>query len=80
MHEETYSIEVSYKSNAHRYVWTISLYGTTAADGPIMKRLPAMKTTIGWEIVDWIHLAQDTDLWWALVKTRNVGKGGEFLD
>jgi hypothetical protein len=22
---------------------------------------------IGWEIVDWIHLAQDTDQWWVLV-------------
>jgi hypothetical protein len=24
---------------------------------------------IGWEDVDWIHLAQDRDQWWALVKT-----------
>jgi hypothetical protein len=23
---------------------------------------------IGWEGVDWMHLAQDRDLWWALVK------------
>jgi hypothetical protein len=23
----------------------------------------------GWEDVDWIHLAQDRDLWWALVNT-----------
>jgi hypothetical protein len=23
---------------------------------------------IGWEIVDWMHLAQDRDHWWALVK------------
>jgi hypothetical protein len=22
---------------------------------------------IGLEVVDWIHLAQDSDLWWALV-------------
>jgi hypothetical protein len=22
---------------------------------------------IGWEIVDWMHLAQDGDQWWALV-------------
>jgi hypothetical protein len=24
---------------------------------------------IGWEGVDWIHLAQDRDKWWALVNT-----------
>jgi hypothetical protein len=24
---------------------------------------------IGWEIVDWMHLAQDTDQWRALVNT-----------
>jgi hypothetical protein len=24
---------------------------------------------IGWEGVDWIHLAQDKDKWWAYVKT-----------
>jgi len=24
---------------------------------------------IGWEIVDWIHLAQDRDLWRTLVNT-----------
>jgi hypothetical protein len=24
---------------------------------------------IGWEGVDWIHLAQDRDQWWALVNT-----------
>jgi hypothetical protein len=23
---------------------------------------------IGWEEVDWIHLAQDKGLWWAVVK------------
>jgi hypothetical protein len=23
----------------------------------------------GWEIVDWIHLAQDRDKWWAVVNT-----------
>jgi hypothetical protein len=23
----------------------------------------------GWEVVDWIHLAQDRDQWWALVNT-----------
>jgi hypothetical protein len=23
----------------------------------------------GWEDVDWIHLAQDRDQWWALVNT-----------
>jgi len=22
---------------------------------------------IGWEVVDWMHLAQDRDQWWALV-------------
>jgi hypothetical protein len=26
-------------------------------------------TEIVWEIVDWIHLAQDRDLQWALVNT-----------
>jgi hypothetical protein len=24
---------------------------------------------IGWEDVEWIHLAQDKDDWWALVNT-----------
>jgi predicted small integral membrane protein len=24
---------------------------------------------IGWEDVDWMHLAQDKDLWWAIVNT-----------
>jgi hypothetical protein len=24
---------------------------------------------IGWEGVDWIHLAQDSDRWWAVVNT-----------
>jgi hypothetical protein len=26
-------------------------------------------TEIGWEDVDWIDLAQDTDKWWAVVST-----------
>jgi hypothetical protein len=26
-------------------------------------------TEIGWEGVEWIHLAQDRDWWWALVNT-----------
>jgi hypothetical protein len=26
-------------------------------------------TEIAWEVVDWIHLAQDKDQWWALVNT-----------
>jgi hypothetical protein len=25
---------------------------------------------IGWEVVDWMHLAQDRDQWWALVETE----------
>jgi hypothetical protein len=24
---------------------------------------------IGWEVVDWNHLAQNRDQWWALVNT-----------
>jgi hypothetical protein len=24
---------------------------------------------IGWEVVDWMHLAQDKDQWWAVVIT-----------
>jgi hypothetical protein len=38
---------------------------------------------VGWEGVDWIHLAQDSDQWWALVKTvmdLRAPKGGGFLD
>jgi hypothetical protein len=38
---------------------------------------------IGWEGVDWIHLAQDRDQWWALVNTvMNFGvpeKARNFL-
>jgi hypothetical protein len=26
-------------------------------------------TEIGWEGVDWIHLAEDRDRWWAVVNT-----------
>jgi hypothetical protein len=32
---------------------------------------------IQWEGMDWIHLAKDGDLWWALL---NIIEGGEFLD
>jgi hypothetical protein len=39
---------------------------------------------IGWEVVDWIHLAQKRDQWWALVNMimnpQVPLKGGEFLD
>jgi hypothetical protein len=24
---------------------------------------------LGWEVVDWMHLAQDRDQWWAVVNT-----------
>jgi hypothetical protein len=24
---------------------------------------------LGWEVVDWIHLAQDRDQWWAVLNT-----------
>lgn len=38
-------------------------------------------TEIGWEDVDWIDLAQDTDKWWAVVSTvmnfANAAKDGE---
>jgi hypothetical protein len=34
---------------------------------------------IGWEGVDWIHLAQDRDKWLAVVNTNSI-KGREFLD
>jgi hypothetical protein len=37
-----------------------------------------------WKGVDWMNLAQDRDLWWAVVNTvmhlRVPKKGGEFLD
>jgi hypothetical protein len=32
---------------------------------------------IEWEIVDWMHVAQNIDQWWGFVETI---KGGEFLD
>jgi hypothetical protein len=38
---------------------------------------------IGWEGANWIHLAQDRDLWQALVNMvmkLPAIKGGEFLD
>jgi hypothetical protein len=38
----------------------------------------------GLEGADWIHLAEDRDRWWALVKTemnlRGSIKGVEFID
>jgi hypothetical protein len=36
-------------------------------------------TEIGWEIVDWMPLAQDRNQWRVLVKTGSIN-GGEFLD
>jgi hypothetical protein len=37
---------------------------------------------IGWEGVDWIHLAQDRNWWWALVNMvmnfRTPYKAGDF--
>jgi hypothetical protein len=37
-----------------------------------------------WEGVDWIHLAQDRDQWWAVVNTvmnpRVPNKARKFLD
>jgi len=39
---------------------------------------------IGWKDVEWIHLAQDMDQWWALMNMVNEPssfiKGEEFLD
>jgi len=39
---------------------------------------------IGWERVDWMHLAQDRSHWWVVVNTviklSGSIKGGEFLD
>jgi hypothetical protein len=37
---------------------------------------------IGWEVVDWIHMAQERDQWRNLVntvRTFRFHKGGEFL-
>jgi hypothetical protein len=43
-----------------------------------------MLAEIGWEDVDWIHLAQDRDQWRVLVKKimnlRGSIKDGVFLD
>jgi hypothetical protein len=39
---------------------------------------------IGWKGVEWIHLAEDRDQWWAFCERGNELsgsiKGGEFLD
>jgi hypothetical protein len=35
---------------------------------------------IGWEVVDWIHLAQDTDQWWVLNDPSGFIQDGEFLE
>jgi hypothetical protein len=38
---------------------------------------------IGWNSVDWIHLAQDGEQWWAPEHNSEPSdsmKGGEFLD
>jgi len=34
---------------------------------------------IGWEGMNWMHLAQDRDQWWAVVNTGSI-KVGAFLD
>jgi hypothetical protein len=36
-------------------------------DGNIILELMLEKH--GWEVVDWMHLAQDRDQWWAVVNT-----------
>jgi hypothetical protein len=47
------------------------------------ERLKMYLEEMGWEGVDWIHLAQDSDQWRLLVATvtERSGpiKGGEFL-
>jgi hypothetical protein len=30
---------------------------------------------IGWEVVDWVYLAQDRDQWWGLVNTLMSFRG-----
>jgi hypothetical protein len=38
-------------------------------------------TEIGWEFVDWMHLAQAIDQWRALMNmVKNSIKGGGFFD
>jgi hypothetical protein len=41
--------------------------GKTDVDGRIILK---WILKIGWEVVDWIHLAQDRDLWRVLVITE----------
>jgi hypothetical protein len=36
---------------------------------------------IGWEAVDWMHLTQDTDQWWALGNTvMNISESINLSD
>jgi hypothetical protein len=38
----------------------------------------------GWEVVDWMHVAQDRNQWWAIVDTvmklKFPQQAGDFLD
>jgi hypothetical protein len=34
---------------------------------------------IGWEGVDWMHLAEDSNKWRALLNLQELKKGGTFL-
>jgi hypothetical protein len=56
----------------HTKFWSENLKGKCNVedldiDGRIRFRMDLRK--IGWEGVDWIHLAQDRDHWWTLVNT-----------
>jgi hypothetical protein len=46
----------------------------------IFKNILSLLIRSRWEVVDWIHLAQDRDQWWAVVITFGFLKDGEFLD
>jgi hypothetical protein len=54
----------------HTLFWLENLRGRDhledlAINGKII--LDRMLGKIGWEDVDWMHLSQDNDQWWALV-------------
>jgi hypothetical protein len=68
----------------------IILFGTPEGNRPLGRfgrrwedNIRMDLTERGWEVVDWMHLAQDRDQWWAVVNTvMNLGvlyKAGNLL-
>jgi hypothetical protein len=63
----------------HTVFWLENLKGTDHSENPCIDGRIILKWILGkwWEGVDWMHLAQDRNQWWAVVNT--VMNAGNFL-